>query len=445
MEKAIIFSNKKKFKQSFSTPFYNYPYNKIFGYLGLTKASRQVLEGTYIPPATASSHVKDFLQHAAMPLSIKNNPTSMEMTVDSFVSFWKKAREFTTCYPSEFCFATLKASSYDDYLATMDCIMTQIPLTTGYSPRRWQRCIDVMIPKKINRTDINNLRTICLFEVDANYSFKHIGRQMMQNAEKHNTLAIEQYGSHKRHRAIDLALNKVLTNDILQQAKHTGAICSNDAKACYDLICHAQASLCMQKYGVPSAAIKCLFATLQDATHCVRTAFGDSTITYGGPGWLKPMHGIGQGNGGGPPIWAVISSTLLDILRSKGYGLKLITPISHKPILFVGYSFVDDTDIIQSDDSSTQDTVRKLQGAVDTWEGSLKVTGGALGLDKSYWYLISFKWNGGFWSYAPITDTPATLFMNDNHEERKEVRRIQTFQAEETLGVWIAPDGNTTT
>ncbi len=105
----------------------------------------------------------------------------------------------------------------------------------------------------------------------------------------------------------------------------------------------------MQKHGVPSAAIKCLFTTLQDATHCVRTAYGDSTSTYGGPGWIKPMHGIGQGNGGGPPIWAVISSTLLDILRSKGYGLKLLTPISHTPISFVGYSFVDDTDIIQSD------------------------------------------------------------------------------------------------
>jgi hypothetical protein len=70
MEKAIIHSNKKKFKQSFSTPFYNHPYNKIFGYLGLTKASGQVLAGTYIPPATASSHVKDFLQHVAMPLSM---------------------------------------------------------------------------------------------------------------------------------------------------------------------------------------------------------------------------------------------------------------------------------------------------------------------------------------------------------------------------------------
>lgn len=159
-----------------------------------------------------------------------------------------------------------------------------------------------MIQKKANKTDIDNLRTICLFEVDANYLFKHIGREMMRNAEKYSTIAKEQYGSKKNHRAIDLAVNKVLTNDILRQAKRTGAVCSNDAKACYDLIGHTQASLCMQRQGVPPAAVKCLFTTLQEATHCVRTAFGDSTFTYGGSGWLKPIHGIGQGNGGGPPI-----------------------------------------------------------------------------------------------------------------------------------------------
>jgi hypothetical protein len=39
------------------------------------------------------------------------------------------------------------------------------------------------------------------------------------NAEKHHALAKEQYGSHKRHWAIDLALNKVLTNDLIRQAK----------------------------------------------------------------------------------------------------------------------------------------------------------------------------------------------------------------------------------
>jgi hypothetical protein len=35
--------------------------------------------------------------------------------------------------------------------------------------------------------------------------------------------------------------------------------------------------------------------------------------------------------------------------------------------------------------------------------------------------------------------------MNDINEVRKAVRRIETTQAKETLGVWIAPDGNNNT
>jgi hypothetical protein len=42
-------------------------------------------------------------------------------------------------------------------------------------------------------------------------------------------------------------------------------------------------------------------------------------------------------------------------------------------------------------------------------------------------------------------DTPAMLYMNDINEVRKAVRRIETNHAEETLGVWIAPDGNNNT
>jgi hypothetical protein len=124
---------------------------------------------------------------------IKDNPTEMEMSVESFIRYWRRAKEKTSCYPSELSFATMKASSFNTYLALMDCIMTKIPLKTGYSPTRWQRVVDVMIPKKSNRTDIDNLCTICLFEVDTNYAFKHIGRQMMFNAECHRLLAKEQY------------------------------------------------------------------------------------------------------------------------------------------------------------------------------------------------------------------------------------------------------------
>jgi hypothetical protein len=146
-----------------------------------------------------------------------------------------------------------------------------------------------------------------------------------------------------------------------------------------------------------------------------------------------------------PPIWAVISSTMLEVLRSKGFGLTIISPITNSPLSFVGYSFVDDTDLLQSNEENNIETIRSLQKSVDTWEGCLKATGGALGPEKSYWYLVTFQWNGGKWTYAPATNTPDTIFMKDINNVRMFIRRIQPNQAEETLGVWISPNGNTRT
>jgi hypothetical protein len=108
-----------------------------------------------------------------------------------------------------------------------------------------------MILKWAGLTQIDALRTIVLFQADCNYAFKFCGREMMQNAERHSLIAKEQYGSRKNHRAADHALNKVLSHDLMRQLKQPGAICSNDAKSCYDLIGHTPASLSMQRLGVP--------------------------------------------------------------------------------------------------------------------------------------------------------------------------------------------------
>jgi len=77
-----------------------------------------------------------------------------------------------------------------------------------------------------------------------------------------------------------------------------------------------------------------MFSMLQQAVHQVRTS------------WLIPMYGIGQGNGAGPAIWAVVSTPILDILRSMGFGFSYIIPISDHFIRFVGFAFVDDTDLL---------------------------------------------------------------------------------------------------
>jgi hypothetical protein len=132
----------------------------------------------------------------------------------------------------------MKAGASNEIISQVECTLTNIPVQSGYSPSRWKRSIDVMILKEMGVAHLSSLCTIVLFEVDCNFAFKHIGWEMMKLAECKKALAPEQYGSRQHHQAIDLAVNKALTNDILRQQKRTGIVCSNDAKSCYDLIGH---------------------------------------------------------------------------------------------------------------------------------------------------------------------------------------------------------------
>jgi len=179
----------------------------------------------------------------------------------------------------------------------------------------------------------------------------------------------------------------------------------------------------MQRNGVPRPAVDCLFTTLQNARHRVRTGYGDSTSSYGGSKWSTPMHGIGQGNGAGPAIWAVLSTPLLNLLRTKGCGCEFISPISQTMYNSVGYAFVDDTDVIESklDMMDHREARNKLQIAVDTWEGGLNATCGAIVPEKTFWYLINFKWISGSWYYQTIEDRPASIFINDIDGVRREL------------------------
>jgi hypothetical protein len=76
------------------------------------------------------------------------------------------------------------------------------------------------------------------------------------------------------------------------------------------------------------------------------------------------------------------------------------TSIEGKQLHFVGYSFVDDTAIIKSGQPGEHFQVlsTRMQAAMDTWEGGLRATGGALDPEKSCWYLIRFCWKNGQWA-----------------------------------------------
>jgi len=79
-----------------------------------------------------------------------------------------------------------------------------------------------------------------------------------------------------------------------------------------------------------------------------------------------------------------------------------------------GYAFVDDTDLLQVLSLASKEfIVNSMQEAVETWEKELKITGGVILPDKTFWYLIDFKWVNGAWSYKTVADSPGSLYVND--------------------------------
>ena len=78
--------------------------------------------------------------------------------------------------------------------------------------------------------------------------------------------------------------------------------------------------MAMQRLGVAEAPIVCMFTTIQNLEHKIRTVFGDSTIGFTGALWAVPIQGVGQGNGAGPQIWAAVSTPVLNMLRAEGHG-----------------------------------------------------------------------------------------------------------------------------
>jgi hypothetical protein len=49
--------------------------------------------------------------------------------------------------------------------------------------------------------------------------------------------------------------------------------------------------------------------------------------------------------------------------------------------------------------STAADLIPQMHAVVDTWEGLVRATGGALRDDKSYWYLLDYKFQQGRWKY----------------------------------------------
>ena len=438
MEKYIIAENESKFHQTERRcPLLHGQLYRDLGLIGDGPRVKDVLAGTYEPPPGTSEVVRSWLERMKIedPDRIEHIMTSL----DDFKKGWNMVAEQTasgTLHMGHF-----KAGANHPDIGRVHYLLAMIPMTSGYSPKRWQHGIDVMLLKAPEVYLLSKLRTIVLYEADFNHENKRLGRDAIQKALKTNMIAEEQFSRPGRS-AQDNALCKRLVFDYFRLRKRPFAMCACDLKSCYDRVVHTAASLALQRVGVPLPQIQCMFRTVQLLVHKIRTAFGLSKRSFGGE-WsrfIRPPQGMGQGNGAGPTIWSILSSTVFEELRDKGFSTDFCYALSTGLYKLCGFSYVDDCDLI-ADGDTADEVYQKLQSMLDLWDQLMEVNGAAIAPDKCWWYMVDFEWKGGKWSYRNA-GLSKVIQVRDKDNTICQLDYLQCSEAKEMVGVHLAPDGN---
>ena len=441
IEQAIIKANTEKRQQANNTPLRQEPLQSLLGEQMDFETWDKVLRGVIpLPEEGVEEGTRLWYDYIT-----KNNdiePMDITWTTEEYFDSWSKMPETKSCLPGVH---TVHLKCIDPKSNSADVMskLALIPLLSGYTPKSWKTGIDSMIPKKAEGEHRpEKLRLILLMCARFNHNNKLIGKKMMEYGEKNGTLAEEQYGSRKAKSAIEHALNKRLILDVARQTKKECIYIANDAKSCYDRILMMVAYFAMVKNGIDPLVAKSCIAGILDMEMRIRTTHGDSEVTYGGEKWLKVPHGCGQGNGYGPAIWACISSPLLIILKKKGHGINITSPITRSIFRFSAISFVDDTDTIEmaKEGETWEELFNRTKQGLDLWESLLRTTGGALEPTKSDWVKIRHIWKDGKTTLDNEKEE-RPLTVRNPAGEQEELQQKAANEARETLGVWQTPNG----
>jgi len=356
---------------------------------------------------------------------------------------WQRAREATGLSASGIHFGHYMVGTFNPEILVINMTLANIPLCSGFLYAQWKTGVNVMIEKTRGDFNMEKLQIILLFEVDFNFNNKWIGCAVMYRAEDAKLLAEEQYGSQKYKSAIYQCLNKQLFYDLVRFRKCPAALCSNDAKSCYDQITLLAAALCLCRLGGSQPMVASMITTFYEMEHHIQTMFGDSQISTSWANWDAPIAGIRQGNSAGPRIWVAVSSPMLDIMREDGFHAHMIVSISKMEKKLVSFAFVDNTKLcVFGPHVNSKNVCDQMQDSVNHWEGLLCAMGGALVPTKCFWYWIDFKQTHEKCVYVTKNDLPGELTIRDDTQSHVVVPRLDPHEAWHTLGVQLAPDGN---
>jgi hypothetical protein len=330
-----------------------------------------------------------------MPEIVRHNRIPANIPTAEHTQFWKGMDERKGCEPSDLSHDHYKVVARDPLLAQFDASLRQLPYQHGFSPDGWKQMTAVQLWKKLDLILVHKLRTIVLMSSQFNTNNKKLGRDVMHHTEELGLLPPDQGGSRKDHQSNELGLNKVLAFDLLRQLRQSGALCCNDAKSCYDRIVHAIAIPCMVRLGCLFAPIISMFKTLQ-AGSIIQDKNGLRRLRYYGK---KPKHTTIPRSRTRQQMWphhlgCSQCTHHPNALHSRLWYDNHVSTFRH-----IGRHCMLRLRLCQRHRYNTflnrhnrQTDGHEMQAVMDTWEGRIRATGGALEPSKCHWYLIDFKW-----------------------------------------------------
>ncbi len=111
--------------------------------------------------------------------------------------------------------------------------------------------------------------------------------------------------------------------DVAWALHKTAAIESVDLANCYDAVAQPIASIALQSFKVCKVMMAMILYVLKTMTWYLKTAFGQSKISFGGT-TLDLSMGLGQGNGVPPPGFLAVCTLMINVYRNLGHGVTFI-------------------------------------------------------------------------------------------------------------------------
>lgn len=412
LEHALTLRNQKHARQSLHTPFAAIPsLAKTIDPHNSDNNINDIMQGTfqYLPEMSNSlTHIEmEWVNELKKKIE---HDIDLTITVQDFITFFKKHKERTASSPSGQHMGHYKviaelAEQGNKVLAQIIVTIIKISVMTSRPLRQWQRSAQIMLEKGKGKY-IENLRIIQLCEADLNFTLNIIwGSRLARNAMKHNALDKSQYAL-PGSTCNSAIWNKVLFCDLLCQSLTPEIMTDYEAMAAFDRVLHALSIITCQRLGLPVSACHFMYNLLQNMEFYLITGFGPSLTSFrNNEDPVQTGQGMLQGSSSAAPVYNICPDVSLTTYRRLAQGATFIHPINGNPITDSATQYVDDktdllnsigADIRNSPHLSTRDRETLFNTATENsneWASLLWILGGNLNVSKCFYYYLQPKLN----------------------------------------------------